>query len=78
MRESGNDMFNFNAYTILAGIIFGTIGMGALNYGRKLELWQPIVIGLTLMIYPYFFSNVWLTWGIGCILCVVLWFYHDE
>jgi hypothetical protein len=69
---------NFDPYNILAGIIFGTIGLGAFSYGKKLELWQPITIGLCLMIYPYLFSNVWLLWGIGVGLLVALWFYHDE
>ena len=69
---------NFDPYNILAGIIFGTLGYGAFSYGRKLELWQPIAIGLSLMIYPYFFSNLWLVWGMGAGLLVLLCFYHDE
>jgi len=68
----------FNGYNILAGLIFGTIGWGAFSYGRKLELWKPIAIGLTLMTYPYFFSNPWLMWGVGVGLLVLLWFHHDE
>lgn len=68
----------FNGYNLLAGLIFGTIGWGALSYGRKLELWKPVAIGLALMIYPYFFSNPWLMWGIGVALLVTLWFHHDE
>ncbi len=70
--------FSLNPYNLLAGFIFGTIGWGAFSYGRKLELWQPKSIGLGLMIYPYFFSNAWLLWGIGVGLMVLLWFYHHE
>lgn len=68
----------FNGYNILAGIIFGTIGWGAWSYGRKLDLWKPIAIGLALMVYPYFFSNPWLMWGVGIALLVTLWFHHGE
>jgi hypothetical protein len=68
----------FNGYNILAGIIFGTIGWGAFSYGRKLELWKPIAIGMALMVYPYFFSNPWLMWGVGVALLVTLWFHHDQ
>lgn len=71
-------MFNFNAYNLLAGIVFGIIGMGSLSYGRKLELWKPQAIGLALMAYPYFFSNVWLTWIVGVVLVIILWYHHDE
>jgi hypothetical protein len=71
-------MFDFNPYSILAGLLFSTIGIGAFSYGKKLDLWQPRVIGLGLMVYPYFIYNKWLLWGIGCGLSVMLWFYHDE
>lgn len=71
-------MFSFNPYNILAGLVFGTIGLGAVRYGKQLELWKPAVIGVALMVYPYFFDNPWLLWGIGIGLLVVLWFHHDE
>ena len=70
--------FSLDPYNILAGFIFGTLGWGVLSYGRKLDLWQPKAIGLSLMIYPYFFTNNWLLWGIGVALLVVLWFHHDQ
>jgi len=70
-------LLNFNPYNILAGIVFGTIGWGAFSYGKKLDLWQPRAIGVGLMVYPYFFSNAWLLWGVGVGLLVMLWFHHD-
>ena len=69
---------NFDPYNILAGFIFGTLGFGAVTYGKKLELWQPVAIGVALIVYPYLVSNIWLLWGIGTGLLVLLWFYHDE
>ncbi|MES2660187.1 MAG: hypothetical protein V4689_16305 [Verrucomicrobiota bacterium] len=66
------------AYTLLAGFIFGTIGMGSFSYGKKLDLWQPRVIGVALMVYPYLVGNLWLLWGIGVALLVTLWFHHDQ
>ncbi|MFT4177000.1 MAG: hypothetical protein QM627_10130 [Luteolibacter sp.] len=69
---------SFNPYNLLAGLVFGTIGLASVNYGRKLDLWKPVGIGLLLIAYPYFVSNVWLMWGIGVGLLVLLWFHHDE
>ena len=74
----GSPMFSLNPYNIIAGLIFGVIGMGALSYGRKLELWKPQVIGLVMMGYSYFFSNAWLLWLVGVGLLVTLWYHHDE
>lgn len=68
----------FEPYTILAGILFGIIGWGAFRYGRQMELWKPTVIGLVLMIYPYFVWNRYAVWAVGAALLVVLWFHHDE
>ncbi len=68
----------FSISNIMAGVIFGAIGWGAVSYGRKLDLWKPIAIGLAMMLYPYFFSNAVLVWVIGFGLLVTLWFHHDE
>lgn len=68
----------FHPYNLLAGILFGGIGFGALAYGKRLELWQPVVIGIALMAYPLFVTIVWLNWAIGIGLCTLLWFFHDE
>lgn len=68
----------FDGYNILAGLLFGAIGMVSLNFGRKMQRWKPVAIGLSLMIYPYFVYNRWLLWGIGSGLLATLWFHHDE
>jgi hypothetical protein len=69
---------SLDPYNLLAGLIFGMIGLGAFSYGKKLDLWQPRAIGAALIAYPYFVSNGWLLWGIGTGLLVLLWFYHHE
>ena len=69
---------DFSFHNLLAGFLFGILGLAAYSYGKKLNLWQPRVIGACLIFYPYFFSNAWLLWGIGVALLVLLWFHHDE
>ncbi len=71
-------MLNFEPYNLLAGFIFGMVGLGAWRYGRALDRWKPVAIGLALMLYPYFTPRAWQTWTIGVALVVLLWFHHDE
>jgi len=73
------DAVHFHPYNLLAGLIFSGVGWGALRFGRSLERWKPVAIGLALMLYPYFcLGNPWLLWGIGTGLLVLLGLHHDE
>lgn len=69
---------NFSIPALAAGFFFGVIGWSAFSYGRKLELWKPKVIGMLLMVFPYFFPNLWALCAAGIGLLVLLWFHHDE
>ncbi len=57
-----------------AMIVFGSIGLAAFIYGKKVVALRPIVLGLVLMIYPYFVSGAILLWGIGMALTVGLFY----
>lgn len=48
---------NFSLANIVAGFIFGAIGLGAFIYGKKMALVRPMAIGIVLMMYPYFFQG---------------------
>ena len=58
----------FTAENMLAWILFGAIGFVAFMYGKKLQKIGPLVLGLLLMIYPYFVTDTWLLWGVGIVL----------
>lgn len=73
-----NSLFGLDPYQLLAGFIFSTIGLGAWYYGKKLERWKPMVIGMAMMIYPYFIYNRIAVWMVGIVLTVLLWFNHYE
>ena len=61
-------MFNFSISDILAGLLFGIVGMYLIKSGIKDgNLWF-IIIGFVLCIYPYFISNEIALWGIGIFL----------
>lgn len=43
------------------GLLFGSIGLGFVVYGRKQRAIVPLVAGGTLMVFPYFVSGTaWL------------------
>jgi hypothetical protein len=53
---------------LLGSIIFGGIGMAAFVYGKKSASLKPVLIGIALMIFPYFVPQTWLLYLIGSIL----------
>jgi hypothetical protein len=62
----------FSFANIIGGLIFSGVGFVAFVYGKKMTLWKPMVIGLALMIYPYFISDTWVLYGVGIALSAAL------
>jgi len=60
--------------SLLWGLLFGSIGLGFLIYGRKQKAVVPLVCGLALMIFPYFISNTILLIVMGVVLMAVPYF----
>ncbi len=47
----------FSGANLLGGLIFGSIGFVAFVYGKRRNIWKPMLLGLALMAYPYFVEN---------------------
>jgi len=62
---------------LFAGLIFGLIGIAAFTYGRKSAQFRPMGIGVALMAFPYFVSELWLIYAIGIVLCGALYFWRE-
>jgi len=62
---------------LFASILFGAIGLGAFIYGKKTLRWETMGLGMALMVYPYFISQTWLLYSIGCALCAGLFLFRD-
>lgn len=60
--------------SLLWGLVLGSVGLGYLIYGRKQGAVVPLIVGLALIIYPYFVSNTFLLVGIGVILVAIPYF----
>ena len=55
-------------------ILFGAIGLAAFLYGKRLMQPRPMILGVLLMIYPYFVSQFWPLYAIGALLTAGLFF----
>ncbi|HXL23989.1 MAG TPA: hypothetical protein VN942_00425 [Chthoniobacterales bacterium] len=67
-------MFNLSAANLIGGLLFGSIGFVAFIYGKRMNLWKPMLLGLALMVYPYFISDDMTMIAIGVIGTVGLFF----
>jgi len=67
---------NFNEANLFAGLIFGSIGLVAFIYGKKTASFRPLIIGIVLMVYPYFIPGTWLIYLIGIVLTAALYFWR--
>jgi len=64
-----------NTANIIASLIFGSIGFAAFIYGKKQANFKALVIGMILMVYPYFITNPILLYSIGGVLTLALVFF---
>ncbi|MEY2544916.1 MAG: hypothetical protein QOG48_33 [Verrucomicrobiota bacterium] len=67
-------MFDFSAANLIAGFIFGSIGFVAFIYGKRMNLWKPMLCGIALMVYPYFVADALLNFAIGAVGTIALFF----
>ncbi len=68
---------DFSAAKIFACIIFGAIGFAVFLYGKKNKLFRPLVIGIALMVYPYFISGTFFLYLVGIVLTSALYFWRE-
>jgi multisubunit Na+/H+ antiporter MnhE subunit len=66
---------SFTLGTLWWGFFFSVFGLYFLKEGRKKANFPLIFTGLAMLTYPYFFTNVWATLGIGLGLGFLGWFF---
>ena len=71
-KSSGNYLF----YKLAASGFFSLIGFVFFVYWKKNSAFTPMVIGVALMAYPYFVSNLLLLCGIGIVLIIIFFIAH--
>ncbi len=53
---------------LMWGLLFGSIGLGFLVYGKKQKAPIPLICGIGLIVFPYFMSNVYILVLFGIVL----------
>jgi hypothetical protein len=56
---------------LMLGVVFGSLGMGYFIYGKKEQRLMPLLVGIALMVYPYFVPEVWEIIVVGIALCAI-------
>ena len=64
---------DFSVGALMASLIAGSIGMGLVVYGRKQRRVPHLVVGLALIVFPYFLSSALLIGAIAIGLLGLLW-----
>jgi len=65
-------MFEMDSTAVLIwGLLFGSIGLGFLLYGKKQKAIVPLITGIVLCVVPYFIANVYLLLTVGVVLMVI-------
>ena len=68
---------DFSAAKIFACTIFGAIGFAVFLYGKKNKFFRPMIIGVALMVYPYFISGTFFLYFVGIALTAALYFWRE-
>ena len=59
---------------LIWGVLFGAIGLGYFTYGRKQRAVVPLFVGIALLVFPYFITNIYLLVATGVCLAVLPYF----
>ena len=70
-------MMSFSAANLIGGFIFGSIGFVSFIYGKRMHLWKPLLLGIGLMVYPYFVTSDAVMIAIGLCGSSALFFLRD-
>jgi hypothetical protein len=57
-----------DANSLIASVVISSVGVGLLIYGKKQQRFPQLAVGLVLVAYTYFVSEVWLMFAIAAVL----------
>ena len=66
---------DFSEGWLFANLIVSAVGFFLLSYGRKTASMSKVVVGLVILVYPYFVSSAAVMIGIAVALVGGLWLF---
>ena len=70
-------MGDITVANLIGWTLFGAVGFVAFVYGKKQSAIKTMLIGLTLMAYPYFVTNTLAMYVVGAALTAALFIFRD-
>ena len=67
----------FSGALLVGNLLFSSVGFVAFIYGKRMNVWRPMLFGLALMAYPYFVRDPLVLFGIGAVLCAGLFLFRE-
>jgi hypothetical protein len=64
---------DLSASSLFASFLVGMIGLGLFIYGKKQTRLPQLVVGMALMVFPYFVESVLLVYAVSVALLLGLW-----
>lgn len=66
-----------SGWYLFGACVFSIVGFAAFRYGKKTTSTNAMLIGVALMLYPYFISATWLLYLLGAALCGALYWFRE-
>jgi hypothetical protein len=64
---------SFDPASLAASLFVSSVGYVFFSYGRKQRRMPQIVVGVLMLVYPYFVTDVALMMIVMAVLCVLCW-----
>jgi hypothetical protein len=70
MPDADRATMSFDPTLLVIGLVLGSVGLGVFLYGKNTSSAKCILLGLAMMIVPYFITSVLIDclFGAGCML----------
>ena len=67
-----------DGWLLVSGMIIGSIGVGVLIYGKRMQSMKCLGVGLTMAAYPCFVGSLLVMWALAVVCVAVLKFLPSE